>query len=56
MQSAIAGFLFGYDTAVVGVALPLVGNELTGAALSSSQLETITAGTTVCASLAAHSI
>lgn len=46
-QSAIAGFLFGYDTGVVGVALPLVGTDLGGSVLSSSQQEIITAGTTI---------
>ncbi|OXB33635.1 hypothetical protein LQV05_001628 [Cryptococcus neoformans] len=45
--SAIAGFLFGYDTGVVGVALPLVGTDLGGSVLSSSQQEIITAGTTI---------
>lgn len=40
-------FLFGYDTGVVGVALPLVGTDLGGSALSSSQQEIITAGTTI---------
>ncbi|KAE8540600.1 hypothetical protein D1P53_002962 [Cryptococcus gattii VGV] len=46
-KSAIAGFLFGYDTGIVGVALPLVGTDLGGSALSSSQQEIITAGTTI---------
>ncbi|OXG99960.1 MFS transporter, SP family, solute carrier family 2 (myo-inositol transporter), member 13 [Cryptococcus neoformans] len=45
--SAIAGFLFGYDTGVVGVALPLVGTDLGGNELNSSQQEIITAGTTI---------
>ncbi|KIR27130.1 MFS transporter, SP family, solute carrier family 2 (myo-inositol transporter), member 13 [Cryptococcus deuterogattii LA55] len=45
--SAIAGFLFGYDTGVVGVALPLVGTDLGGSELNSSQEEIITAGTTI---------
>ncbi|OXG31499.1 MFS transporter, SP family, solute carrier family 2 (myo-inositol transporter), member 13 [Cryptococcus neoformans Bt15] len=45
--SAIAGFLFGYDTGVVGVALPLVGTDLGGSALNYSQQEIITAGTTI---------
>ncbi|TYJ53298.1 hypothetical protein B9479_006062 [Cryptococcus floricola] len=45
--SAFAGFLYGYDTGVVGVALPLVGNDLTGSALTSAQQEIITAGTTI---------
>ncbi|KIR39940.1 MFS transporter, SP family, solute carrier family 2 (myo-inositol transporter), member 13 [Cryptococcus deuterogattii 99/473] len=45
--SAIAGFLFGYDTGVVGVALPLVGTDLGGSELNSSQQEIITAGTTI---------
>ncbi|WVQ84770.1 hypothetical protein IAT38_006927 [Cryptococcus sp. DSM 104549] len=47
MAAAISGFLNGYDTGVVGVALPLVGDELTGKALSSSQQEIITSGTTI---------
>ncbi|WVQ78915.1 hypothetical protein IAT38_001006 [Cryptococcus sp. DSM 104549] len=45
--AAFSGFLFGYDTGVVGVALPLVGNDLTGTALTYSQQEIITAGTTI---------
>ncbi|ODN77197.1 hypothetical protein L202_05719 [Cryptococcus amylolentus CBS 6039] len=45
--SAIAGFLFGYDTSVIGVALPMVGTDLTGSELSSAQQEIITAGTTI---------
>ncbi|OCF60794.1 MFS transporter, SP family, solute carrier family 2 (myo-inositol transporter), member 13 [Kwoniella mangroviensis CBS 10435] len=44
--AAIAGFLFGYDTAVVGVALPLIGTDL-GKELSASEQEIITAGTTI---------
>ncbi|WVQ77301.1 hypothetical protein IAR50_006985 [Cryptococcus sp. DSM 104548] len=45
--AAISGFLYGYDTGIVGVALPLVGDDITGSALSSSQQEIITAGTTI---------
>ncbi|WVF72568.1 hypothetical protein IAT40_007385 [Kwoniella sp. CBS 6097] len=46
LAAAIAGFLFGYDTAVVGVALPLIGTDL-GKVLSSADQEIITAGTTI---------
>ncbi|KAL7424987.1 hypothetical protein Q5752_000674 [Cryptotrichosporon argae] len=46
LAAALAGFLFGYDTGVVGVALPLVGNDL-GSALSATQEEVITACTTI---------
>ncbi|WRT69341.1 uncharacterized protein IL334_006325 [Kwoniella shivajii] len=46
LAAAIAGFLFGYDTAVVGVALPLIGTDL-GSELSSAQQEIVTAGTTI---------
>ncbi|RSH91581.1 hypothetical protein EHS25_009880 [Saitozyma podzolica] len=44
--AAIAGFLFGYDTGIVGAALPLVGTDL-GHELSSSEQEVITAATTI---------
>ncbi|WVF67232.1 hypothetical protein IAT40_001980 [Kwoniella sp. CBS 6097] len=44
--SALAGFLFGYDTAVVGVALPLVGTDL-GHELTNSEQEITTAATTI---------
>ncbi|WWC87425.1 uncharacterized protein L201_002314 [Kwoniella dendrophila CBS 6074] len=50
--AALGGFLFGYDTGVVGSALPLVGTDL-GKVLSSSEQEIITAGTTVGAILGA---
>ena len=43
----MAGFLFGYDTGVVGSALPLVGNDLGGTPLSATNQEIITAGTTL---------
>nr|XP_018260601.1 MFS transporter, SP family, solute carrier family 2 (myo-inositol transporter), member 13 [Kwoniella dejecticola CBS 10117]OBR82759.1 MFS transporter, SP family, solute carrier family 2 (myo-inositol transporter), member 13 [Kwoniella dejecticola CBS 10117] len=46
LAAAMAGFLFGYDTAVVGVALPLIGDDL-GHELSASQQEIVTAGTTI---------
>jgi SP family myo-inositol transporter-like MFS transporter 13 len=45
-QAAIAGFLWGYDTGIVGTALPMVGTDL-GHVLSSGELEIITAATTV---------
>jgi SP family myo-inositol transporter-like MFS transporter 13 len=38
--------LFGYDTGIVGAALPLVGTDL-GHELSSSEQEVITAATTI---------
>ncbi|WRT69342.1 uncharacterized protein IL334_006326 [Kwoniella shivajii] len=44
--AAVAGFLFGYDTAVIGSALPLVGTDL-GHVISTSEQEIITAGTTI---------
>ncbi|WVQ67493.1 uncharacterized protein L199_005693 [Kwoniella botswanensis] len=46
LAAAMAGFLFGYDTAVVGVALPLIGDDL-GHELTYSQQEIVTAGTTI---------
>ncbi|WWC67425.1 uncharacterized protein I206_101333 [Kwoniella pini CBS 10737] len=47
LVAALGGFLFGYDTGVVGSALPLVGTDLGGKALSSSEQEIVTAGTTI---------
>jgi SP family myo-inositol transporter-like MFS transporter 13 len=44
--AAVAGFLFGYDTAIVGAALPMVGTAL-GHALSDNEKEIMTAGTTL---------
>ncbi|WVW79044.1 hypothetical protein I302_101007 [Kwoniella bestiolae CBS 10118] len=46
LVAALAGFLFGYDTGVVGSALPLIGTDL-GKELTSSEQEIITAGTTI---------
>lgn len=45
-QAAIAGFLFGYDTAVIGVAIPHVGSDL-GHPLTHGEQEIITAGCTI---------
>jgi MFS transporter, SP family, solute carrier family 2 (myo-inositol transporter), member 13 len=45
-QAAIAGFLFGYDTGIIGAALPLVGTDL-GHKLSIQEQEIITASTTI---------
>ncbi|WWC65531.1 uncharacterized protein I303_108149 [Kwoniella dejecticola CBS 10117] len=44
--AAVAGFLFGYDTAIIGSALPMVGTDL-GHVLSASEQEIITAGCTI---------
>lgn len=46
-SAALGGFLYGYDTGVVGVALPYVGSQLTGKPLSYSQQEIATAATTI---------
>lgn len=45
--AALGGFLYGYDTGVVGVALPYVGSQLTGKPLTYSQQEIATAATTI---------
>ncbi|KIR68153.1 MFS transporter, SP family, solute carrier family 2 (myo-inositol transporter), member 13 [Cryptococcus bacillisporus CA1873] len=45
-SAALGGFLYGYDTGVVGIALPYVGTDL-GHALSSTQQEIATAATTI---------
>ncbi|KAJ6090415.1 hypothetical protein N7486_009230 [Penicillium sp. IBT 16267x] len=45
-SAALGGFLYGYDTGVVGVALPYVGTDF-GYALSYLQQEIATAATTV---------
>lgn len=45
-QAALGGFLYGYDTGVVGVALPYVGTDL-GHALSYQEQEVATAATTL---------
>jgi SP family myo-inositol transporter-like MFS transporter 13 len=47
LSAALGGFLYGYDTGVVGVALPYVGTELTGEELTYSQQEIATAATTI---------
>jgi SP family myo-inositol transporter-like MFS transporter 13 len=46
MQAALAGFLWGYDTGIVGSALPMVGTDL-GHVLSDGESEIITAATTI---------
>lgn len=46
-RAALGGFLYGYDTGVVGVALPYVGTEFGGKALTYSQQEIATAATTI---------
>lgn len=52
LQAALGGFLYGYDTGVVGVALPYVGSDL-GHPLSSVEQEVATAATTIGAILGA---
>lgn len=47
ISAALGGFLYGYDTGVVGVALPYVGTELTGKILTYPQQEIATAATTI---------
>ncbi|KAH8661185.1 putative myo-inositol transporter 2 [Ilyonectria robusta] len=47
LTAALGGFLYGYDTGVVGVALPYVGSELTGKDLTYPQQEIATAATTI---------
>jgi SP family myo-inositol transporter-like MFS transporter 13 len=46
LQAALAGFLWGYDTGIVGSALPMVGTDL-GHALSDGESEIITSATTI---------
>ncbi|KAF4551904.1 Sugar (and other) transporter-like protein 24 [Elsinoe fawcettii] len=46
-SAALGGFLYGYDTGVVGVALPYVGTEFGGKALTYQQQEIATAATTI---------
>ncbi|KAJ5094503.1 myo-inositol transporter 2 [Penicillium angulare] len=47
VSAALGGFLYGYDTGVVGVALPYVGTELTSKTLTYTQQEVATAATTI---------
>jgi SP family myo-inositol transporter-like MFS transporter 13 len=47
VSAALGGFLYGYDTGVVGVALPYVGTEFGGKTLTYSQQEIATAATTI---------
>ena len=47
LTTALGGFLYGYDTGVVGVALPYVGTEFGGKRLTYSQQEIATAATTI---------
>ncbi|CAI7579584.1 unnamed protein product [Penicillium pancosmium] len=46
-SAALGGFLYGYDTGVVGVALPYIGTDFGGRALSYTQQEIATAATTI---------
>lgn len=46
-SAALGGFLYGYDTGVVGVALPYIGTEFGGKALTYPQQEIATAATTI---------
>lgn len=45
--AALGGFLYGYDTGVVGIALPYVGTTFGGKELTYTQQEIATAGTTI---------
>ncbi|GFZ47671.1 hypothetical protein JCM24511_05417 [Saitozyma sp. JCM 24511] len=45
--AALGGFLYGYDTGVIGVALPYVGTEFGGRALTSGEQEITTAACTI---------
>lgn len=47
VSAALGGFLYGYDTGVVGVALPYVGTEFGGEVLTYAQQEIATAATTI---------
>lgn len=47
LTAALGGFPYGYDTGVVGVALPYTGTELSGKVLTYAQQEIATAATTI---------
>lgn len=45
--AALGGFLYGYDTGVIGVALPYVGTQFGGVELTYQQKEIATAACTI---------